>query len=492
MKSITLIAVAFALLMYTTPSISQNDDNPLSRFMQMRDRVKAEIGKQIGTKEHASLQKELGGTYNDPELLTYLNGIVQRLVAKSPMAGQPFRITIMDNPDLNAFALPGGYLYITRGLLGFLNDEAELAFVLGHEVAHVTGHDGVEKMGHAMLANFGANLLANRAMQRLGSRTAGVFVAEAAGGFGKVRVASFSRSQEAEADANGSIYFTRLGYPKAAAASALNVLQEGAQLQFTIRDRKYVERASLLSTHPAIRERIRDMGGDHYDATRSPLRQRYMQQIDGMPFGDNPDKGLVRNQQFLHAKLRFGFDLPDGYVVDNQDDAVMMKPKNAGGGAAIFTFVPTKRGDAKSVAREVGGVDGSNLRTISVGGLPAATVVVREVENGKRTQTRYVFIDSGGSHIPAFALITGDRPARGVTEDFLRMVLSYRRLSRDETAAIRQARLRAYRVRAGDTVASLSARMDVPSHAQEQFLAMNGLEPGARLTPGMIVKLVMP
>ena len=255
------------------------------------------------------------GRYEDETLQNYVQEIGQLLAARSERPDLRWSFTVVDDPLVNAFALPGGYIYVTRGILAHFNSEAEMASVLGHEIGHVTARHSVNQMSKARLASIalGAGALVNRDLQALGG------VAEA--GLG-VLFLKFGRDDERQADDLGLRYVIKSGYDPRPMAEVFTTLKRVSKAGGGDRP------PGWMSTHPdpenreertnqAIRQRDRDF-------SRSRIRRdEYLRKIDGIVFGDNPRHGFLRGQQFVHPEMRFQVDFPHGWKVVDQREAVV-------------------------------------------------------------------------------------------------------------------------------------------------------------------------
>ncbi|MEM8934210.1 MAG: M48 family metallopeptidase, partial [Acidobacteriota bacterium] len=264
------------------------------------------------------------GLYDDPELARYVDRIGQGLAANSERPGLPWTFRVLDDPVVNAFALPGGYIYVTRGILAHMNSEAELAAVLGHEIGHVTGQHGVNRMSKAQFAQIGIGVGAILAPD----------VARQVGGLAQTGMQllflQYGRDDEREADALGFRYADRGGYPPGAFVDMFAMLGASGRVAGQARLPTY------LTTHPHPEERQRT-AQQRVDQAPPEVRDRpyrrgpFLDRIDGIPFGPDPDQGFFVGRAFVHPDLRLRIELPDGWTGYNQRDAVIaMSPeKNA-------------------------------------------------------------------------------------------------------------------------------------------------------------------
>ena len=284
----------------------------------------------IGAKEHPKLVKAFGGEYRDPVLKRYLDGLGLLLQSTSEQPKPPFTFTLLDSPVINAFAVPGGYVYITRGLMALANDEAELAGVVAHEIGHVTARHTAERVSRGMLANIGAAVLGVVVGQPLLSNAARL----AAGAY----IQGYSRDQEFEADQLGVRYLTRAGFDPQAMASFLGGMGAEHQLAQKIAGKEGRDAAGgLFASHPRTAARVEKAAARARARAGTSLardRDIYLNQIDGMVYGDSPDQGYIRGREFDHAGLKFRFTAPPGFRLHNSETAVLGEHS----GGAVLRF----------------------------------------------------------------------------------------------------------------------------------------------------------
>lgn len=433
----------------------------------------------IAREQHPRILATYGGEYSDRKLELMVAKVVGRLTQVSHRPDQIYRITILNSPNVNAFALPGGFLYVTRGLLALANDSAELAAVLAHEMAHVTANHGLERQRREAEEEL--------ASQVVNEVLGGSPVAQVALIRGKLRLAQFSRNQELEADAIGIKAIAEAGYDPYAAA---RFLQSMAAYQ-DFRSVSGASDASLdfLASHPNAPQRI-ELARRHAEEIGPPGigtrdRDEFLAGIDGMMFGDKPDEGYVRGNQFLHPELGIAFSVPEGFVIDNSAAAVTA----AGPGDVAIRFDGATVSPRQPLAEYltsgwVTGLDEQTIRTTTINGNEAATA--RAQADG--WQFDVTVIRSGRQ---VYRLLTAaplssdalDRTARYVSQSF--HVLTER-----EKAALTPLRIRIVTVQAGENVASLARQMVGVDRKLELFRLLNALGPGATLSAGDKVKIV--
>jgi predicted Zn-dependent protease len=257
------------------------------------------------------------GLYNDSELSGYINQLGQSLAKVSQRPQLTYTFRVLDNPIVNAFALPGGYVYVTRGILAHFNSEDELAGVLGHEIGHVVARHGAEQMSRAQLAGLGLGL------GSILSEDFAQFADLAGAGLGLLFL-KFSRGQESESDMLGVEYSTKIGYDAHEMAGFFQTLKN-------MRDDSDQSLPSFLSTHPdpgnrevKVHELAREWQAKTPYKPLNKSKYEYFQLIDGIVYGDDPQQGYVDNNMFYHPKLRFQFPIPSGWKLVNTPATVQM------------------------------------------------------------------------------------------------------------------------------------------------------------------------
>jgi predicted Zn-dependent protease len=250
-------------------------DKQFTAFMSPQQEV------QIGAQEHAKII-ELFGEYNDPELINYVNRIGEHIARNTERPDVDFRFTVLDTPMVNAFALPGGYVYVSRGLLQQANSEAELAAVIAHEIGHVTARHSAERYSRGVLTSLGASVLA--------ASTDSSMLAQAAGLGGDLYIKSYSRGQEHQADELGLRYLYRSGYDPMAMASFLSNLAQYTAFEARLSGTGEALPFNYFSTHPRTSERIAEVSGlaGQYPENMAMVgREEYLRMVNGIVYGDS-------------------------------------------------------------------------------------------------------------------------------------------------------------------------------------------------------------
>jgi predicted Zn-dependent protease len=438
------------------------------------------IDERFGSEEHPRIIAAYGGIYHDAKLEQTLARIVGRVVSASDKPDQSYRITILNAPAVNAFALPGGYLYVTRGLLALANDSSAVAAVLAHEMAHVTADHAIARQNKARTAMIVSRVVTDV----LDDDDAGRLALASS----QRSLASFSRQQELEADAIGVRTIGRAGYDPFAASRFLTAMSRFAAYRSasSMQDK----RPDFLASHPTTPERIdfamraaRQFGAPGVGEID---RDRYLEGIDGMVFGDDPAQGFVRDRTFLHPSLGVSFTVPEGFVIDNASDAVLAT--GADGTALHFDAVALKVGADLGAYLSSGWlngfVEGSVVR-FTVNGLPAASAAANA--KGWAYRIAVVQAQSGATYRFIFAN-EADSPefAKAAAET----VASFHMLAPAEAAKLDALRIRVVTVKPGDSEQSLARKMRGVDRPLELFRTLNDLRSGEVLPVGTKVKIV--
>ena len=481
-----------AAVLLTTATACSQTVNPATGRSEFTT-ISPEQELKLGAQEHPKILEQFGGAYTQGGIDQYVNAIGQRLAAQSELAGQPFTFTVLDDPVVNAFALPGGYVYVTRGLVALAQDEAELAGVLGHEIGHVTGRHAAQRNTRSTVAGLGA-VLATVGAAALGADGAlAQNIGRVSQTAAKGSVASFSRAQELEADRLGVRYLAKAGYDPFAQSEFLATMRDQEQLAQRLKGRegKDPNEVSFFSTHPATGARVGEAAAAA-QASGIPInsgaprnRDAFLRALDGMVYGDSAEQGFVRGQRFIHPKIGFALEAPSGYEIVNSSSKIGFRERSSGDIVGVFDGIKRPTGDMLAYVQEVAG-RGARAERINVNGLPAATATK---SLGKGRLGRVVAIDAGDT-VYRFVFVAPERSFRRYDADFRRIATSYRRLSPGEASQFSPYRIRVMRVNPGDTVESLAARTPFETARVERFRVLNGLEPGQPVQPGQLVKLV--
>lgn len=480
-------AWAAAALWLGMPAPAQAQLDFLTNFL-MPESQEAEVAQA----EHPKILAQFGGEYGDPALVQYLNSIAGFLGRNSDRPDIQYRVTLLNSPIVNAFALPAGYLYLTRGLLALAEDEAELAGVVGHEIGHVTARHTAQRYSRGVLAQGVVGVLG---ILTRDSALAGL--AQLAEPAAMVALQSFSREQEHEADLLGIQSMARAGFDPQAMASFLESLDANTQLEARLAGRPSGEqsRFDLFATHPRTADRVRQT----IEAARAVkvarptvARDTYLRRIDGMLYGDDPAQGIVRGRTFIHPELDIRFEAPPGFQLLNGPNQVVGQSQQGG----LLRFDMQQVGAGLSPERYIAedwaaGRALAGLQSTTINGFPAATASTTLAADGQPPATAWLLaLRGGGEAMYRFLFLAPSAAAAQIMPGFHPTMQSFRRTTPEDRALAKPQKLRIVTVRPGDTVERLADRMAFPDSRLERFLTLNSLQAGARLEPNRLVKIV--
>jgi predicted Zn-dependent protease len=454
---------------------------PSERTGALPDAPKALAAPTPQQREHARILAAYGGIYEHPGVQVLLRQTVDRLVAASPRPDLRYDISILNSPAINAFALPSGNLYVTRGLLALANDSSELASVLAHEMAHViVRHAAIreDRVRQAAIVSRVANdLLSDPQMGALALAKS------------KIALATFSRTQELEADGIGVGISARAGFDPYGAMRFLTSMDRNAELK---------NRAAggdgrapdFLSSHPANPERVKHAQSSARQFSAPGLGTRgdaeYLESLDGLVYGEDPNDGMVRGRHYLHPKLGFAFTAPEGFALDISGAAVFGMNEKSGLALRLDVVrAPEQELAAYLTSGWIENIDARSVEELTVNGLAAATATAK----GDQWTFRLYALRSG-EHVYRFLFAARSRTPE-LDRVFREAIGSFRAMTEIERDSVKPLRLRVVTVQPGDTVERLAARMALPERAAERFRLLNGLRADESLKPGDQVKIVV-
>jgi len=468
--------------------------NPATGEQSFTAFMSPEREKEVGAQEHPKILKQFGGAYDNVEVGAYVAQIGGSLARFAELPDLQFTFTVLNDEAVNAFALPGGYVYITRGLMAIAADEAELAGVLSHEIGHITARHTAQRYSAAMATNIGLQVLGV-----IGS------VAGAPTGSGslaslgaQMALQSYSREQELESDMLGVRYLSRAGYDPDAMTGFFHKLRAHHALSAAMAGKENTsEKFNILSTHPLTSERITETErlaalADHNGRRRNETR--YEKAIDGMTFGDDPSQGIRRGRVFSHPDLGIQFEVPKGFTMINTPQKLIAHgPEDA---AIIFDMADPKKVSRSKDMRTyvdkvwVTKVALKDVESININGMAAATGTA-QIKNSKGTfDVRPIAIREGDDKVFRLLFLSKPDQTEALSVPFRKSTYSFKRLTKDEAAAIQPLRIRFQTVKAGDTVESLAAEMPIENFGLEWFELLNGIKRGESLEPGSRVRTV--
>ena len=447
---------------------------------------------QQGAQYHPQLLNEFGGAMSGTHA-QYVEQVGKNIAVQSGLgnARESFTVSLLNSPVHNAFAVPGGYIYTTRQLVTLMNNEAELAAVLGHEVGHVAARHSQRRQQAAQRNSILGVLGAIGSSVLLGDSGLGETLSRGFLQGSQLLTLSFSRSQELEADDLGIQYLANAGYDRRAMGTVLASLAAQNALDARLAGRN-ASVPEWASTHPDPASRVQGALAKAGAASGGLTnRDTFLTRIDGLLYGDDPQQGMIEGSRFIHPELRLSFTAPQGFYMVNGTRAVSIQGQ---GGQAQMTLAPYS-GNLETYVRQqfatLGGKDSTlapaQIQRTTINGLPAVYGTAR-VNNGNSqvdvTVFAYEFARDRAYHFNVIA------PA-GQSGAFNAMFQSMRRITAAEAASVVPKQLQVVTVQRGDTVASLARRMAYPAAQEDRFRVLNALPSGASVTPGQKVKLVV-
>lgn len=476
MRRTVLLLAAAALAM--APAAAQQ-----LRYLDPQDVAEAQ-------RDHAELVRELGGAETGPRA-AYVESVGRRVGAIAGIAnpGQALHFTTLNSAVENAFSVPGGYVYITRQLMGLMDDESQLAFALGHEVGHVAAN-------HAHIREQYAN---RNPLGVFGSIIGAIFgpgITDVLQARARLDTLSFSREQEYQADTLSLRYMIAAGYDPAGASGILANLSRQSALQLKVQGRTNRQTPEWASTHPLSENRMQRALLEARQTGRlgQGIRNRdtFLGEIEGIYVDDDPAQGIIDGATFTHPDLRIQFSVPQGYLMSNGTDAVTIsgsagKAQFRGGAfngtldnAILLAFRQLTRGQANFPVPPP--------QHLTINGMPAAVTTAQVNTDSGLIDASVAAYQWDPQRIYYFVMLT---PGGYGVAPFAPMINSLRKITPAETASIRPRVIHVETVKPGDTIQSLASRMAYRDFRLERFLSLNGLAANSTLAPGRKVKLVI-
>ncbi len=473
-KSLLLLCVAgFAL------SFSGCAQNPVSGgqdFVMMSESQEIATGRSAD----AEVRKQYK-VYDNPALQKYVNDVGQNIASHSHRPNLNYHFTVLDSPEINAFALPGGYVYITRGILAYLNSEAEMAAVLGHEIGHVTARHGVKQQSAAQAANIGISIAAilvpqlnNQAFHDASNTLSGALLS------------GYGRDHELEADRLGAQYLARTGYDPQAMIRVIGVLKNQELFDAEVAKQEGREPRhyhGTFATHPDNDTRLQQVVGEAKNLTvASPIENRseFIKQTAGLVFNDSVDEGVVRSNQFMHRDLGIALTFPPQWSVKNSpSQLIALSPQQD---ASIEFKVDGKpSGSVVEYARRLLG-NGVTINTEEIDKHTAAIGAKNNVEAAVIYNKGKAFLILCATKTPQ--IMATQREAMQTT------MRSFHALTEDERKQIKPLNIRLVTTQAGDTYAKLAQNSPLGKNAEKYLRLINEQYPQGEPVTGQTIKIV--
>jgi len=444
--------------------------------------------RELGARFHQRILEQ-HDVYRDDELQAYVNRIGQRLAAVSHRPELGYQFTVLDDDSVNAFALPGGYIYVTRGILVYFNSEAELAGVLGHEIGHVTARHSVRQYSTATATGLlGSILLAEAGAGRAGAELFNVVHTATIRGYG--------RKHELESDRLGAQYLARAGYDSGEMLDVIGILKDQEQYEIHRAGEEGREPRvyhGVFATHPDNDTRLQEVvhaAREHeLENPRPSGRERYLRMLEGMPFGPSAKQGVVDDHEFLHGPLDVAVRAPRDWTIDNRPDRVVFKAP--GGEAGVIMTLKTAGPNddpRKRLLDEFGELDDGE--SFSAGGYPGYTGIAsgRNQAGGDQTRVALIIKDDQAWYFRGMA--PDETTFADLDHNFLAIAHSLHSLGPGERERAQPLHIEIVRAGAGDTYESLATETPRLKDAAARTRLLNGDWPDGEPEPGELVKVL--
>ncbi len=436
---------------------------------------------ELGKKTHLSVMKQYT-EYHNPELQALVNRLGQELAAQSHRSNLNFTFTLLDSPQVNAFATPGGYVYITRGIMAYMNNEEQLAGVLGHEIGHVTARHSVRQ--HR--SQTGAGLISMAAAILTQSNNVGQMTSQVS----QVFTSGFGRDHELQADRLGAQYLAGIGYEPEMMLGVVAILknQEEFELQRAKEEnRKPRAYHGVFATHPRNDQRLQEVV-QAAEEFRNPNARRsnpeeFLAMMEGVAFGNGEAQGVIKDNEFYHKALNLGVTFPQNWRIENQptrlvalngrqDSAILIGLDKVDGATSPEQFL-------RSTFQNLN--NGQALDQDSYTG-----IIGKRATPFGQVPVRVAAVFHGDSVL----VVNGFAKSGLPDQEFFRTVSSIRKLNKKERELASEKKIKLLRVQPGDTFARLAKNSRLTRYAEDQLRLLNGLYPDGEPKPGQLIKII--
>jgi predicted Zn-dependent protease len=475
-----LLATGLLLTACATNPVTGNSDFVL---MSEQDEIR------LGQKYSADIQQEMPA-YRNPALEEMVQRIGKQLAAHSHRPGLDYQFTIVDSTSVNAFALPGGYIYITRGMLAYLNSEAELAAVLGHEIGHVTARHSVRQQSTATVTDIlGIVVAASTGINGADTLTdmAGTAI-----------VRGYGREHELEADRLGAEYLAKSGYDPDAMLEVVGILKNQEAFEIAVARKEGREPNvyhGLFSTHPDNDARFPEVinATKKYkpDSTTRVGRDSFLLRLDGLTFGDSEQEGIVRDNLFYHKDLNFSLTFPDNWRIENQSDRIIAAPAGKDGLIQMTVAdIPAGLSPEQFVKQHMQLDSLRHGKKLDAGGLKGYTAVANGSTPFGTRRVRYAVVYRNGSAYIFAGTAAGRNNQQAYDAATLATAKSLHSLTAAEKKLATEKKLDIIRATSGMTYSGLARRSPINDHPEEQLRLLNDQYPTGEPEPSRILKIV--
>jgi predicted Zn-dependent protease len=447
---------------------------------------------QLGKQSDEQIVRQFG-LYDDPKVQAYVEEIGQSILAHSDLRDKdapemyrntPFTFRVLNSPVVNAFALPGGYIYVTRGLLAHLENEAQLAVVLGHEIAHVAARHSAQQALRAQWGQIGLVAAGILGQSVLGPAGGDLF--QAGGQAFQLLLTKYGREAERESDLLGVKYAAARGYDVIYASRFFDSLHRISQ-------REGVTLPSWQSTHPDPGEREQTIVNlarqyDVPNAIKRVGRDEFLQAIEGMPVGDDPREGFVRNGVFYHPELAFQFRVPEGWKMKNERAAVLLRDSRGGAIMALELVSARSAREAAAKFSQTPGIELIQSDRGRVGDLNAIVILAQGKTQQGQVGVLNHFIEHGGK-VYSFLGLTAPQNLTTYAREFSQIASTFSPLRDPSVKEVQPARIQLVRAPRQTTLRDLLKGELPPGLEAEQVAILNQIELDDPLEKGRLIKL---
>ncbi|MBQ73681.1 MAG: hypothetical protein CMQ20_01510 [Gammaproteobacteria bacterium] len=448
----------------------------------------------LGQAEHQKITAKFG-VYRDKDLQEYITMVGERVARESSRPELVFHFTILNDDMINAFALPGGYVYVTRGMLTHMNSESELAAVLGHEVAHITEKHALRRQNRQKGLNILNTVLA------IGTGQPGIY--ELGNIFGGVLLTGYSREYELEADEVGAKYMAKAGYSPEAMLKTIEILKAKDRIeieQARIENRKPAVYHGFLSTHPdhdtRYKEAIRASAKLVKDYDEFIKTDEFLEKLNGLSWGSARKVGVVRKNRFYFPKYGIKLSFPEGWrMKEGQPTRRGIEIVSAVADASVFiSFHQVVREiTLLKFATETMLYKVRDGREITIGGLPAYLGIADRADStfGSRP-VRFAILFDPRKHLAYVLQGAGKHDLRKIAndKDFIATIFSFDRMKREDFKIAKVPRVQVVRAEEDTTMEDLADQSPITNYALDKLRVINGLYPDGQPEPGQLIKVI--
>ena len=473
MKNLTLLLIFVSIAGCAVNPVTGTQD-----FVLISENEEIAMGREY----NAQILKK-NSIYQDKELQDYVQSIGDSLASKSHRPNLVYRFTVLDSSDINAFALPGGYIFINRGLMSYLSSEEELAAVLAHEIGHVTARHSVRQYSQSQLMS-----ILSTAIEINAGSTAGNIANLASGAL----LSGYGREMELEADELGAQYIFEDGYSPQGMYKVLSVLKDQEVYSKEIAKQRGKEPSSyhgIFASHPSNDKRLQEVI-DRVSISnlkgKSKKKDIYLSKIDGMVFGDSEQSGIRRGNEFYHGPLNFYISSPETWeIINTPNQLIFSSPYGQAVLQMTLEDLNFKETPKDYLRRFVSNT--FEEEELKINSLDGYTAIIKR--SGRLSRIAVIF---KGDKVYRFIGSLEDRESDINQYDsrFLRIINSFRELTKEEQDLSKPLRIKTYLVKNGDSYESLAKDSSININAEDQLRLMNGDYPDKKLKIGRMIKIV--